>query len=289
KILFNSDKFINLKAPLLELLLKRDDLNVAEIEIWESLLKWGVARQNMTNDPREWSKKDIAKIERTLYKFIPVIRFYDIGPTDFFYKVYCYKDILPQDLIHDLLEFYIVPNIKPKADLAPSRNPKFDSNLIESNHIPVFASWIDKKGSSYYNKKNLPYDFKLLYRSNRDGIGTDSFHRNCDKKGATIWVAKIKDSTQLIGGYNPLDWSGNGAWKSTADSFIFNFPNGKNISTAEIGYVNNNNTGLAVYCNNTFGPAIGNLHCNNNNWVYHDNNNNYGYPKLKISRNFTIE
>ena len=39
KILFYSDKFINLKAQLLELLLKRDDLYMDEIEIWESLLK----------------------------------------------------------------------------------------------------------------------------------------------------------------------------------------------------------------------------------------------------------
>ena len=34
KILFSSDKFINLKTPLLELLLKRDDLNIDEIEIF---------------------------------------------------------------------------------------------------------------------------------------------------------------------------------------------------------------------------------------------------------------
>ena len=33
KTLFGSDNFINLKAPLLELLLKRDDLNVDEIEV----------------------------------------------------------------------------------------------------------------------------------------------------------------------------------------------------------------------------------------------------------------
>ena len=30
-MLFNSDKFINLQAPLLELLLKRDDLNMDEM------------------------------------------------------------------------------------------------------------------------------------------------------------------------------------------------------------------------------------------------------------------
>src|SRR5919205_3713343 len=61
EILFNSDKFINLKAPLLELLLKRDDLDMDEIEIWESLLKWCLAQQNVdnNNNPAEWSKDDI--------------------------------------------------------------------------------------------------------------------------------------------------------------------------------------------------------------------------------------
>ena len=126
KILFDSDKFINLKAPLLELLLKRDDLNMDEIEIWEILLKWCFAQQNMENDPVKWSKDDIAKIERALHRFIPLIRFYDIEPTDFFYKVYCYKDILPQDLIHDLLEFHIVPNMKLKHNVAPSRKPNLN-------------------------------------------------------------------------------------------------------------------------------------------------------------------
>src|SRR5205814_1233066 len=38
KILFDSDNFINLKAPLLEILKKRDGLNMDEIEVWENLL-----------------------------------------------------------------------------------------------------------------------------------------------------------------------------------------------------------------------------------------------------------
>ena len=77
KILFNSDKFINLKATLLE---KSDDLNVDEIEIWENLLKWCFAQQNMINDPTKWSKENDCKL------------------ADFFCKVYyCYNDTLPQD------------------------------------------------------------------------------------------------------------------------------------------------------------------------------------------------
>ncbi|EXX62420.1 hypothetical protein GLOIN_2v1775373 [Rhizophagus irregularis DAOM 181602=DAOM 197198] len=290
KVLFDSDKFIDLKAPLLDLLLKRDDLNMKEIEIWENLLKWCFSQQNVKNEPSKWNKEDITKIERALYRFIPLIRFYDIEPTDFFYKVYCYKDILPQDLIHNLLEFYVVPNMKPKTNLAP-RKPNFkyqlDSTLIESDHVPIFASWIDKKDSSHNNRKNIPYDFKLLYRSSQDGNDALSFHRNCDNKGATIWIAKIKNSTQLIGGYNPLDWKGNCIWKTTADSFLFNFTNGKDISTAKRSYVSTQN--LAVFCGLRYGPTMGNLFCDQHVWTYNDYDNGNRYPKIGIPANFEVE
>ena len=110
--------------------MKRDDLNLNEIDIWENLLKWSFAQQNiMTNDPTKWSREDITKIERSLHRFVPLIRFYDIEPADFFYKVYCYRDILPQDLIHNLLEFHIVPNMKPKTNVAPSRKPNLKFKL----------------------------------------------------------------------------------------------------------------------------------------------------------------
>ncbi|EXX55224.1 hypothetical protein GLOIN_2v1691770 [Rhizophagus irregularis DAOM 181602=DAOM 197198] len=290
KALFSSNSFTDLKAPLLESLLKRDDLNMDEIEIWENLLKWCFAQQNIKNEPSKWNKDDITKIERALYRFIPLIRFYDIKPTDFFYKVYCYKDILPQDLIHNLLEFHIVPDMKPKSNLTPSRKPKYqlDSTLIESDHIPIFASWIDRKDdSSHYNRKNIPYDFKLLYRSSQDGNDVLSFHRNCDNKGATIWIAKIKNSTQLIGGYNPLDWDQSQSWKSTADSFLFNFTNGRVISTAKRSYVSAPN--VAVCCASHCGPTMGNLFCENNVWSYNNLGNGERYPKIGIPANFEVE
>ena len=71
-----------MKAPLLEVLLKRDDLDVDEIDIWESLLKWCLAQQDMKDDPTKWNHEDITKIERSLRRFVPLIRFYDIEPTD---------------------------------------------------------------------------------------------------------------------------------------------------------------------------------------------------------------
>ncbi|GBB89315.1 hypothetical protein RclHR1_00160031 [Rhizophagus clarus] len=51
KILFNSDRSVNLQTSLSKVLLKQDDLNMEEIKIWENLLKWCFAKQNMINDP----------------------------------------------------------------------------------------------------------------------------------------------------------------------------------------------------------------------------------------------
>ncbi|RIA84878.1 hypothetical protein C1645_831633, partial [Glomus cerebriforme] len=168
-------------------------------------------------------------------------------------------------------------------------NLKFDSTLIESKHISLFASWIDKNDSSHYSRNNNPYDFKLLYRSSQDGIDTESFHRNCDNKGATIWVAKIKNSTQLIGGYNPLDWNGNGC-KLTTDSFIFNFANGDHILTARINHINEQ-AYQTIFCHPTYGPTMGKLHCNNNIWEYSDGNSGDNfYPDIGIPKGrFEVE
>src|SRR6266498_5165658 len=54
-ILFNSDKFTQLPVPLLEIILKRNDLILDEIEIWENLIKWGLAQEQVLNkDVSKW-------------------------------------------------------------------------------------------------------------------------------------------------------------------------------------------------------------------------------------------
>ncbi|GBB90409.1 hypothetical protein RclHR1_17360005 [Rhizophagus clarus] len=288
KILFNSDKFINLKAPLLELLLKSDDLIIDEIEVWENLLKWCCAQQNLENDPTKWSNDDITKVKTIIHQFIPLIRFYNIEPADFYYKVHCYRNILPQDLILDLLEFHVVPDMKPKTNVAPSRKSalKLNSTIIESKHILLFVSWIDKKKDpSHYSRRYIPYDFNLLYHSSLDGFNTTSFHKNCNNKGATIWVAKIKGSTQLIGGYNPLDWNGSGR-KNTRSSFLFNIPDGKNISNTKMRF---NTPMCAIYCHEKHGPSMGDLYCPDSNiWSYRTSKNIIGIPAKFVVEEYEV-
>ncbi|PKC07311.1 hypothetical protein RhiirA5_399923 [Rhizophagus irregularis] len=82
----------------------------------------------------------------------------------------------------------------------------FDSRIINTTNVALLASWIDKKRGNPYNFSDLPFEFKLIHRASRDGFGNDKFHNNCDNKGPTIVVIKVKYSGEIIGGYNPLEW-----------------------------------------------------------------------------------
>ncbi|GBC06103.1 hypothetical protein RclHR1_06620001 [Rhizophagus clarus] len=88
------------------------------------------------------------------------------------------------------IEFHIVPNKKLKTNKPPSRKPnlkfKLDSNLIESNHAPLFASWIDKKESSYYDKKDISMNLSYYIVQVEMKFILNHFTKICNDKGTTI-------------------------------------------------------------------------------------------------------
>ncbi|EXX73015.1 BTB/POZ domain-containing protein [Rhizophagus irregularis DAOM 181602=DAOM 197198] len=216
EILFKSDKFTQLSASLLEIILKRNDLNLDEIEIWDNLIKWGSAQE-----------------DREIKNFFKFIRFYDISSEDYIMKV---KEYLPEELRADLLRFYMIPGHEPECKTLPRRI--VDSVIINRKHVEVFADWIDKKNSWNVENNNgtINYKFNLLYRGSRDGNTIAEVRKKCNNKGATIIVIKIKDSEQVVGGYSPIGWDSSDTYKSSANSFIFTIPNRKNIQTAKLVY-----------------------------------------------------
>ncbi|CAB4431912.1 unnamed protein product [Rhizophagus irregularis] len=285
-ILFGTDKIISLPAQILESLLKRDDLVLDEIEVWNNLIRWAHAQQPTVNkDPSEWTKDELTLMERTLLRFIPLIRFHDITSEEYYDKVVPYENLLPKKLKNEILKFYLVSQEKQIGSL-PSRNV-IDSALINSKHLALFAGWIDKKDKSL---KMIPYEFNLIFRASRDGNTAAAFHNKCNNKRATIIVIKIKGTNQIVGGYNPLDWEGSGIIKDTQDSFIFNFTDFRDINTGKIGRVTS--ASYALICNHQWGPIFGNGHDLS---MYPDNQNNkwysnpMTYPNLNIPRNFEID
>ncbi|RIA92177.1 hypothetical protein C1645_821076 [Glomus cerebriforme] len=263
--LFNSDKFIRLKASLLELLLKRDDLLLDEIDIWDNLIRWCLAQHsNISQDVTKWNKEEIIIMERTIHKFIPLIRFYYISSDDFIRKIYPFKRIIQEDLIDDILFFHMAKDKKQDIYMQSPRGLKFNSVIIKPQHFAIFASWIEKKNYSHYHVRNIPYNFNLLYRSSKDGDAAATFHKKCDYKGSTLTVAKIRGSEQIVGGYNPLNWNST-TWVLSSDSFIFSFINRTNLQTAKISYKIGNPVSWQLLT--LHGPIFSNdLQCRDKGW-----------------------
>jgi len=156
EILFNSDKFINLKAPIMELLLKRDDLCLDEIIIWDSLIKWGLAQNpTISQDVTKWNKDEFTIMERVLSRFIPLIRFYHITPENFLYKVYPFKDLLPKDLVIDILASHMIPNRKSNVNTLPPRRTKSKSDLFYSEKN--YDKKCDEKSVKKFDKRYRHY------------------------------------------------------------------------------------------------------------------------------------
>ncbi|RIA83999.1 hypothetical protein C1645_742667 [Glomus cerebriforme] len=239
RILFKSDKFIKLPASILEVILKRDDLNLIEIEIWENLIKWGFAQeQGLKRDTSKWNQEDINTFKRILYRFIPLIRFHVISSEDYINKVKPYEGILSKELRDDILKSHMISGYRPTLNIYTPRYSKcndVDSTIINQEHMVLFANWIDRKEENSKYIKVIPYEFNLLYRASSDGKKASyKFHNKCDNKGATIIILKIENSEQIVGRYdNPLQLD---SGKSTNNSFLFTSKD----NFQKIGYSNNN-------------------------------------------------
>jgi hypothetical protein len=267
----------------MEMLLKRDDFCVEESLIWVNLIKWCLGQNpNISDDAEIWSKNDIKVMKETINRFIPLIRFYHISSNDFFYKVLPYKKLLPKKLIYDILEYHMSSSKDLNVD--DMRLPRQMNNLVDNRHFTIFASWIDNKNSLYYSNKNLPYNFNLIYRDSQDGMDLDAFHGKCDHKEKTLVVAKIKDTEQLVGGYNPLVWEKKGSWKDGKNSFLFSFSDRKVIQTAKLGY-NNNKDDQKIIHSNKFGNGPDLLIEGNGTWKC----NSDSYSKLDVPKEFNVD
>jgi hypothetical protein len=71
-----------------------------------------------------------------------------------------------------------------------------------------------KSKFAYTRELYLPYEFKLLLRGSRDGFTPKKFHELCDYILCTVTFIKIKESEEIVGGYNPLKWKSHsdGKW-----------------------------------------------------------------------------
>ncbi|RHZ60514.1 hypothetical protein Glove_352g48 [Diversispora epigaea] len=224
------------KSALISLL-KRDDLQLEEIKVWEYIIKWGISQNStLPAELEEWTKENFTILKTTLQQCLPFIRF---SSTDVWNKVKPYKKILDKQLWEDLNQRFMVPDQPVKIILPPRtilvqelptrtiEQTKPPSTIITYEHVAEISSWIDRK-SSIYSLTNTPYEFQLLLRGSINGFAPQTFWDTCNGHASTVVIMKVKGTEEILGGYNPLAWDANsaGRWGNTNDSFIFSLKNG---------------------------------------------------------------
>ena len=73
--IFKSSYFTSLSEKYLIQVIKKDDLQMKEVEIWENVLKWGLAQNStLLPDPETWSDDDSEAMKNTLQHCLSFIR-----------------------------------------------------------------------------------------------------------------------------------------------------------------------------------------------------------------------
>jgi hypothetical protein len=252
-------KFMHWPENLVIGILKRDDLHLEEIDVWNILIKWGTAQTGLSyNNLNEWNPEDFDKLALKLKDCIQFIRFYHISGADFYNHVSPFKFLLPINLYEELLCYYY-KMVKPKPNILPSpRGIALDSELIGSRHAALIASWIDRQENFDPLTCHLvPYQFNLLLRGKRDDFKCSTFHRLCDNKGPALIVLKVKGTGELLGGYNPTGWNSTGDWIQSRESFIFSLGDGKDPAHSQANLSRIKDFNCAIDDSPCIGPCFG--------------------------------
>ncbi|CAG8654615.1 25828_t:CDS:2 [Gigaspora margarita] len=221
ELVFQAEDFINLEESALLNLLKRDDLMIKEITVWENLIKWGIYQtyailqrqsddRECDNDISSWTSKEFLVLASTLEKFIPHIRFLQISSSDFYKKVKPFSSILPFDLYDDILQYHLVPDYIPHDDLTQPERAAIDSVIIERKHAALIASWIDgcdlcnddsNIERSDINDNSYPFSSSITSTSSNMSQNFSDFSRSSSPTGSRNIISRVRDPARAINYY----------------------------------------------------------------------------------------
>ena len=109
--IFKSLNFSSIPEKLLISLIQSDNLQMKEIQVWEHVLKWGLAQSpELPSDIINFSKEDFKTLKNNIRQCIPFIKFYNLTSEEFSDKVLPYRKILPKELYEDLLKYFFESN-----------------------------------------------------------------------------------------------------------------------------------------------------------------------------------
>src|SRR5205823_11463398 len=135
-------------------LIQNENAQISEVQIWEHVVKWGLAQNpELPSVIEGYSKDDFNDLKNTLQQCIPLIRFHNLTSKEFSEKVSPYKKIFPKELYKSLIKDFMNNDNKPVKSIEKSGpvtkninkiiSKKIDSEIITFQHAELISKWID--------------------------------------------------------------------------------------------------------------------------------------------------
>ncbi|GBC27065.2 BTB/POZ protein [Rhizophagus irregularis DAOM 181602=DAOM 197198] len=154
--IFSSPDFTSLPENTLITLIQQDNIQISRVQIWEHLIRWGIAQNpELPSDLSKYSDDDFNTLKVTMQRCISFINFHNFTRQEFSKKVFPYKKILDRDLFDGVIQYFL------ENDNSPS------SNEILGGYNPI--EW-DSRFSSYkcYGTTRNSFIFSFM---NKENIG----------------------------------------------------------------------------------------------------------------------
>ncbi|RHZ75515.1 hypothetical protein Glove_213g99 [Diversispora epigaea] len=159
-LFFDADDFTSLEESALVSLLKRNDLQMEEVNIWDYVIKWGIAHTStLPTNLDDWTKENFLTLKTTLQQCLPHIRYQVLKSFD--YRI----------------------TQKPRESF---------STIISEEYIAEISAWIDRKTNAY--------KFEFILRGTRDGFAPQTFWNICQGYTCTVVLLKVKGTDEIIEG-----------------------------------------------------------------------------------------
>ncbi|PKK63328.1 hypothetical protein RhiirC2_142838 [Rhizophagus irregularis] len=174
--IFSSSDFTSIPEKALISLIQHDNHQMGEVQVWEHVLKWGIAQNpGLSSDPSCYSNDDFKSLKNNLQQCITFIKFTKFTSKEFLNKAYPYKNIIPEKLYEDTIKYFL-DNPNNKSEPQPIKSSKnIDSIIITTQHVELISKWIDRLEITDELKSS--YEFKLIFRGSRDGFTAKQFHQ----------------------------------------------------------------------------------------------------------------
>ena len=126
----------------------------------------------------------------------------------------------------------------------------FETDVLNPQQQLQLARWVARADPDWRQPQ-------LLFRASRDGFCSAAFHQKCDRKGATVVLAR-ETNGDLFGGYTDMTWDCKKGWKQCKHAFLFSFAFGA-LPCAHPIVLNRKEKITGILCDDYHGACFGAL------------------------------